>query len=351
MHGPGKIRATVAAFGLTLVVHPLEARSAPTAVDQSTPPPREDPVALRQPFRLEYRASSECPDQSAFAEQVLARAVRAESVQAGEHAPRVAVVIGPRNGRYAGELAIDEGVPRVVSDDSCADVVSALAFIAALTLDAQAPISTHASPEPRPAEPANLPPGRSAGTRHAGLGTGWFFGGGARLDIGRGLGPRAMTAFGPSAWIEARMEAGGLLAPTLRAGVRYAMSPQIKAADGAARFTWFAARVEGCPLRFAWRRLALLPCVAFEAGAMEGRAEVAPASIVHTYSGARTWLAWAQSLSLEVSGLGPLAFAASVELREPLRHYVFAFRTPDTTIAEVSDVELVGAAGAVVRFW
>ncbi len=111
------------------------------------------------PVTLSYDASDACPGSRAFETQVRARS-RLIEFQPDAQVLRVRVTRAP-DGTYLGDASIpapdsDQPVRRRVQDQSCEDVVSALAFITVVTLDPLA-VSTPSAPPPSPPPPEPVP--------------------------------------------------------------------------------------------------------------------------------------------------------------------------------------------------
>jgi hypothetical protein len=146
------------------------------------------------------------------------------------------------------------------------------------------------------------------------------------------------------------MRAAPVLVPSLRLGVNYASSAQVTPEVGAAHFHILAGRLETCPLRFEKGRAALVPCLSGELGVLVGSAEPVN-GIVETHNPERRWLAFGQSVALELSVVGPVYVALVAEIREPVDRYDFIFEQPYAEVSRVPKVELSSGLAAGVRFW
>src|SRR5262245_6869579 len=129
----------------------------------------------REPVRVSYRAPAGCPSEERFWGEIAARTDRVRKAQGVEPARSFSVVVdaGPSGSRGVLESTDVSGATtrREVTGEDCPEVVSALALIAALTVDTQArtdanvPVAPASSAEPaapvpfaaatatRPAEP------------------------------------------------------------------------------------------------------------------------------------------------------------------------------------------------------
>src|SRR3954452_323773 len=120
-------------------------------------------------IHLEYTAIDACPGRSAFVEEVQARTARARFVDSSSGVRIFVVAVEPEGegakGRLTSRRGDVVGAPRQVTGKTCADVVSALALIAALAIDPQASTSPRPAPVPAPpldVAPAPLPPSSMA---------------------------------------------------------------------------------------------------------------------------------------------------------------------------------------------
>src|SRR5947209_8250423 len=118
-----------------------------------------------RPVRVDYDAPASCPDRARFVARVRARTPRVTIADDASTTLRARITLRDRG--FAGEIALVEGgheTQRRVAGESCAEVVEALALIAAVAVDATA--STATNPLESVVESA-----RDAGTE-AGTGTG-----------------------------------------------------------------------------------------------------------------------------------------------------------------------------------
>src|SRR5258708_5583975 len=115
-------------------------------------------------FRVRYSTAEGCPDAGVFTREILARTSLAHPATGVERAVRFQVRLSTADDKSRGELAIQDidGTVSVRSVDgsACGEVVSALALIAALTMDPDA--STEPIPPKAPAPAA--PQAGAAGT-------------------------------------------------------------------------------------------------------------------------------------------------------------------------------------------
>jgi len=116
---------------------------------------RAEPPA--QPFRLEYWAHGKCPDADEFSLRLRARAPALRPAVDSEPAVAFYAELAEGNGSAYGRLttrSLDgREITRDVGGPTCDDVVTALALIAALSLepgDARPPAAQRSTPSPTP---------------------------------------------------------------------------------------------------------------------------------------------------------------------------------------------------------
>ena len=332
--------------------------------------------------RLEYSADMGCPDRAAFVAEVEARTPRARFDDRGPGARAITVAAHVAAGRARGIIDVGAGAPREISAENCADVVSALALVTALVIDPDAivaplppvglppaappasdvtppvatpPVAAVDAPIPEPAARAadatssDRPPPPIAPSPWSSASP--VFGAGARFEASVGLANQGIAMFGPSAWFEGGARLSGVFVPTLRLVGRAAFSPTVTAQEGSAHFRLLAGQVDACPLRFELGRVAVVPCLSLEVGALQAIADTAPA-MVTPQNANRTWLAFDQSVAVELPAAGPVYVAFVAQLREPLSGYDFVFGTnPDIPIANLHGVQLGVGLGGGVHFW
>ncbi|HEY2404839.1 MAG TPA: hypothetical protein VGI10_02505 [Polyangiaceae bacterium] len=242
--------------------------------------------APAQPFRLEYWAHGNCPDAEEFALQLRARAPALRPAVGAEPAvgfyAELAEGHGSAYGRLTARTLDGREITRDVGGPTCDDVVTALALIAALSLEpneAQVPVSKRPRPPPAehlPADEFTLPkPGASAVTYGVGLGVAF----------------ESLVAPSPSTGVFFDFEAEGppeSLQPLFILSANRATSLPALTKAGNLSVTWLAVRSAGCPVR--WPQgvpLFLRPCGFFEIGSLDGRVDSPGAE----GGGTKLWLA------------------------------------------------------------
>jgi hypothetical protein len=304
--------------------------------------------AAETPLQLDYAADSTCPDRNAFADLVEQR-VRAAGVEAAFATPQPAKVsLFADSSEFVGTLELERRdgshYQRTMHGASCAEVANALAFVLALTLTAtelppqekqppevaSAPLSaTERLPEP-PAEKRPSP---------------WSYGVGAQLGVRAGLAPQSALIW--SAFLEARRASSGPF--SFNARLAFLRAPTIIHTDnlGITEFSWWAGRLEGCPLRLPWfKSVAWLPC----AGVHVGRSIATGQTANSTAQTSQVWVDGFASSRLELRVASWLSIQAQVELVVPFTRYQYAFDNPDTPVYAVPPLAGAAFAGIEVRF-
>jgi hypothetical protein len=288
--------------------------------------------------RVEYRAPLACPERSFFLERVSARSAR---FQASDDAPRAFLVeLSPADGGFAGRLTTVEPssarATRELSGDTCEQVVSALALVAALTLESSAP-STAAPPptlplsqpqDPQPASPEPLP--RT-----------WHLEAGLGANVTGAVAPALLFGLGP--FVEGSLDVGSL-APSLRIAFQGAPATTYAVeGGGAATFQWWLTTAEACA-RWTIGAFGLSPCARVGVGVLHADG----AHIAKARGEARPWLDVGGLFRLRWSPASFLFLEATGGLVLPITRDRFHFDTPDTTIHRAAPAGgLIGGAVGV----
>jgi len=306
------------------------------------------------PVRLVYEAPPECPDKASFLEQLRAQTPNARPLDEGTPARTLAVRVSRDGEALNGRLHIEEldgaTSTREVSGAGCEEVVSALALVTALAIDA-GPISTPPAPtaspklppppRPRPSSPPPSPPKATFTTAPPA----------ARWELGVQAG--AFGAIAPDlAWggivFVDRSEWGRTgLAYGFRVGLSLVQSPTVSRSEGQASFQWAAVRLSGCPLALTAFALTARPCAGLDVGALTGEG----AGIARPLRATRPWVA--ATLSARVAVLFAGRFVAEVEagLTLPMIRDRFVFERPDQDLHAVPALGGFGTAGLGVSLW
>lgn len=310
----------------------------------------EEPV-----IRFEYRAEPGCPDASAFVDRVRSRTQHGRLAASTELA-RTLVITASTNG-HESIATIDfldangARVTRSVTGKSCDEVVTGIALVTALAIDARvtavdaapsvAPASAAPSPSAAPqreelsslrSRPRPTPPAASLGV---GLGVAALLESWVAPDAAFGL-----SAFG---------ELSGLpVLKRLRIGALRASSAAALESRRA-HFTLLAGRLAACPVSAPITgNLELFSCIAVDLGSFRAEGETGPglewtrsASIFWAAALLRPGLRWElAALTLELSG----------EIGFPLVRHTFAFEAPHQEVFEVPAIGVGTELSVGARF-
>ncbi|HLV21389.1 MAG TPA: hypothetical protein VKZ49_10915 [Polyangiaceae bacterium] len=324
-------------------------------------PPAAEAAAGAALFTLDYQVPPGCPDATEFLRQVLARTTRARPAEPGAPASRAFRVRATElenatEGLIGVHGPLDERSERRVVGRDCREAITALALVAALTLDPEAstaPIeaapstpppapkaATNSAPIPSPGPPA--PPPRSPSRSSPASGPTTELGFGVQLQatpvISGDLMPREL------AYVELGWRTG--LEPRVRAGAVHGRD-DVSHELGAAAMAQTAGFIDVCPLDLlrgaSWR---LLPCAGIEAGTLQGEGQPRGGALTAARAG-RLWLASNFLARLGWQPVSPLTLEAQVGLLVPWVRDTFVFETPDgpTSIFQVPSTAFVAAAG------
>ncbi len=327
--------------------------------------PAASPAApvLPQQVSLHYLSEPGCPTEAEFVDEVMARVRRPVQWAPPGAAVQMVVIV-----RHAGEHAdgtlevvqrATEPTRREFSSGSCAEVGSALALVAALTLDPNArteQLPAHAAqslaatdivpapaPEPRPAPaPTPSPPAVAAAAPARPRASGYVAWLGPAASVAGGYAPEPLVAVGLSLGVRsarAGFSPGFQLTPLW--GKTGTTGPE--AAGGT--FAWALGRLEACPARVALAGpLTFEPCVAAEIGRLSARgaaAGITPVSVD------RWWFAAGATLSLHLSLGAWFARLGALGLF-PATRDEFVFHDPNRTIHQANFV--VGGGSLALGF-
>jgi hypothetical protein len=315
-------------------------------------PARAEPA--EEAVRFQYQAPAECPDLASFTARVRERTERGREPEEAELARTFSVSLRPEGHGFVGEIEfLDDGgskVSRRVRGEQCEAVVSSLALITALALDATlrheeepaAPVPI--APRPPTPAPVVAPPQETAPVFRAPPTPRSLTG--MRVGVTGGL---ASAIHAPVLGLLGQLDWRSGVALRLTA---YYGWDELEVDEGRrARLRAQGVQVSVCPLRWGGARLGVAPCGFVDLGTLrsEGvRAErlisAGGDTILWATVGAELRLAWepAAPFWLELKG------AAELPLR---RGYRFTFDRPDRDVYEVPDYAGSLALAAGVRFW
>lgn len=310
--------------------------------------------------RFQYAAPPSCPDAAAFGERVRERTSRGRIAEPGELARTFNVAIVADADGFAGDIAfLDDGGTRVarhLHGEQCDAVVSSLALITALALDAtlredEEPAVSAATPTtaPPPREPPvaakpepKAPPPRVRERALAGARVGVAGGYGSLLHaLDLGVAPR-LALVGQLDW-----RAGF----ALRLSAHYDWHDVTVAEGRRAQLRILGVETSACPWRFHAGELAFAPCATFDLGSLRAQGE---RSDELTKPDGRTilWAAVGGELRLAWEPDAPFWLELRGAAMFPLRAtHQFRFLNPTQLVYEVPWFSGAGSTAVGVRFW
>jgi hypothetical protein len=308
--------------------------------------------------RVEYRAPSACPERATFLAHVSARTAR---FRASDAAPRAFLLeLSPANGGFEGRLTTVEPssarATRTLSGDTCEQVVSALALVAALTIESNAPAPAPATPPAAPPPPPSAAPAPAPPLSRPRV---WHLEAGLGANMTSAVAPDLLFGLGP--FVEGSIDFGSL-APALRLSLQGAPARSSSVeGGGTAAFAWWLATVEGCA-RWTFAAFGLSPCARVGAGVLR----VDGADIAQSRGQARPWVDAGGLLRLRWSPViksggprplrahpGPASFLfleATGGFVLPITRDRFHFDAPDTTVHRAAPAGGLIGADVGVRF-
>ncbi len=245
------------------------------------------------PVSVDYTAPAACPDRGAFVERIAARAPRAQldADTTAAHSLVARIEASPKGG-FAGALVVrdEEGAPaeRTVHAQTCADVVTALAIIAAVAID-RLPLPPKSEREAI-ADPR--PDGSTSDTRSGEswpveepvppapppVAERWRKSGGANVGMVVGSAPAPLVDL--PLFFELSHAFGGIVEPAMRLRFgRSTVGASRRAMTGrGGRFVRTGGAMDLCPIAIRARLLRLQPCARAELAALYAKGlDVAPA--------------------------------------------------------------------------
>jgi hypothetical protein len=322
-------------------------------------------VAVAEPesVRIDYAAPADCPDAKTFVRSLRERTTRFREAAPDEQARRFLVRVGAVGASFSGRLEIrsPDGRTAVRNVDAaiCDEVASALALIAALTIDPNAltgsskgtgmsqaeslpgpAADSHRQGEPPRAEAVAMSP--PSGAPEASQPWRWSAGLQGHMTF---HGAPAM-GYGSDIFVEAEAPVASRLGPAGRMGI-FLNQTDVELPTGlAARFQWVLMEVEGCPVRLGGTRLAIDPCLAFHVGVIrgEGRRISQPKQTVSLWSDA------GPVLRLRLAVTARLLVEAQGGITLPLHRPTFDILEMGSSTTAYSVPRLGGSAGIGVAY-
>jgi hypothetical protein len=360
----------------------------------------EDSAPTREPVRVALDGVNECFDGDRLLAEIAARTSRVRPASPSEPARLFVIHVERRPAGVDVTLVVLERgqatQPRVVHGATCDEALSAIALVAALSVDPEsrmvAPPVVDAGAGPSPADAAapsasdaesapveasapvgsppdaitraarsaweeadpwveRAPPPPIAPTARRPDAGRWVFGaGGSAVGLTlNGVGGELVVA--PAVFVEATREGAGTFVADARVTATRAEGPTVTNSEGTGKVRFFTLDPSSCPLRVANRLLAA--CADFEVGVVQ-----VEASGKQTTSGAGAWLApgLGARLAWPAIALGAHAeLALDVELgvRVPLVRDAFYFldKPSDYRVYQAPWAIPWGGADVGVRFW
>jgi hypothetical protein len=328
------------------------------------------PTALR----VVYRAAGDCPSETAYTSQVLARTTRVRLARRDDASfVSLLVTVSQAPAGFSGrlEVARDDGhvFARAVEGDTCEEVVSALALVTALTFDPQASASPSsgklppvvpAQPEPEasaplpepprqppPLAPATAPSPSEPRARWAepspSEATGWQVALGGQAALRRGVTPDPIVTL--PLFVGVVLPLREPFAIGLRASFERSGTDLTDSASATAAFRWTAGALEGCPIAWSQGEVSASPCLRLEAGVVEAEGS----GIVPARDDRRPWAAVGAVGRAEWAFLEPAFAELGAGVMVPLIRDRFFFQ-PDRTVHRPAAVGWLARIDLGLRF-
>ncbi len=321
-------------------------------------PSQPSQLSPADPVRFDYQAPEGCPDAVSFRNRVGARTNRARMAEPGELARTFAIEVrADPSGATAFLRFIDSrGTPvtRAVRGETCDEVVSAIALVTALAIEAgTVEEGAPAPPGPKPEQPAAPPPVNTpaekptkrsppAPTPHA---LAWLIG--AETGVTTWLGPSPTLGIGAFGELGKYAGASGRL--TLLRATSHALVPLSDQTFRRADFTALVARIEGCPVAVALGAgFRFVPCLGLGLGALEGAGD--PENIQEPDTQTIFFADLVPELRLDWTLADSLVFFVEGELGIPLRRRDFVFDEPPQPVYSIPALGVGASLGMAVRF-
>ncbi len=323
-----------------------------------TLPARATPSA-EEAVRFRYVAPSACPDSASFTARLRERTQRGRPAEPDELARTFVLSITPGAEGFTGEIEFvedsGESVSRRVHGAACDEVVSSLALITALALDAslreeartepepESELQPDLKPEPEPTRPAPFPSYVAAApTQPVAKASRLLVAG---LAVAAGF-DSALTA----PWLGF---AGALTWPSgfsLLVTPHYSSARRTVDTNRRAALRLLGVGSEACPVRQRSGAFSFYPCIELDIGAL--RAAGVPGGGLSS-TGSRTifWVALGPQVRLAWEPQAPLWLELQGGVAFPLVSHEFIFNRPLKRVYQVSRVTAQGGVVAGVRFW
>lgn len=283
------------------------------------------------PVSVDYAGGPDCPDALVFGEQLRTRA-RVQFVSPTEGVTAFSVKLTQSGAQTVGRLVVrdrkGEQSERKVTGDTCAEVVSGLALVAALSLDPSAreqaaPVSP---PEPTTKPPEGATP-RDAPTPKADVAP-------SPWSVSIGAGGMAVSDVSSSLLFAV----APFLGVTRRVGGPWAVALELRFSRGSvasveAATTWTAGGLDLCPFLLWPSRVRLQACARAQAGTLD----VIGVNVTPSRGVSRPWLSVGPAASASFYLVERLFARLEGALDVPLVRDRFYFE-PETTVFQAPAV-------------
>jgi hypothetical protein len=334
-------------------------------------------AAADDAVRLDYLAPVGCPDHLAFIDRVRQRVPTARAASPDELARELTVVVGEDEDGFSARLDFvdrhGETITRTLSGKTCDEVVTGIALVTALALEAQheteaaeghdaespapvgAPESAPPAEDTTPAPPApatrataaptpRAPSSRPTAKRRAKARRGF------RNGAGIGAGNAWFVAPGTPIVMDAAFRVGhSSITGSGRVGFRSWVSKG-EVGVRTASFIGYTGALEGCPV--AWPKESALrfePCLALTLGVLEARGE--PTEELLTTDSSRIFWGDVRGIArVRVALTDIVELEGQGELGVPLRTHRFLFQSPEQTVFEIPGAGIGWRAGILLHF-
>jgi len=304
------------------------------------------------PIRINYDAPASCPNQDAFYDAVRARTDRVRKAQGNEPRVDVNVRVTRSERTYHGEMreVVNQSETSApgVDGETCKEVIEALSFTVALSLDPDAhePLPVDApAPTPKPAASASASPAASAPAKLPAPPAA------PPLEVELGLNAlstvveSAGLATGGSLSVMLLRRGSATRGSSVQLSMLYAGTGMLTAPDDH-RTRFGALALDACPFRYSSGSWELAPCALGEIGFLEmtGRGVAEPATV------SRAWLSLGVDLQVAyLLGRG-VVFEGALGATVPLLRHTYYTNTPDQVVASTAVVSPLLRLGLGYRF-
>ena len=314
--------------------------------------------AAGKPVEIQYEADPDCPSVEAFLSEVRLKAAHVEVVPSQEGPAPVRVALHASEGRFVGKLELrreQRVVVRELSDASCKETASALAFVVALAL-----VPEKTLPEPDDPAPESLvvestrsvtPPVVIDRQPNPTAAPSTVWQGSAGVDVGFRTAPLPSGALAERVFIELRPTLNRGFAPTLGLAIANAGPSTLTTSEGTTRIWWLAGRLSLCPVRIPLgARLDLVPCVGTHLGVL-GASGSPFAEQGQGRSAAQPWVDGVAELRADLRPTETLGFRLGVEAIAVATRSAVAFDNPNALVFQVPTVAVGASVGVALRIW